>query len=189
VELTVVAAWLKGRTMTERLIALSVANLLLVACSQVRIPLPFTPVPITGQTFGVLLLGALLGSRYGTAVVIAYVLQGLIGLPVFAGWKGGIAALFGPTGGYIFGFVFAAFVVGWLLENGWSRCFSFTFAALLIGNATIYAFGLPWLAFFVGWDKVLQLGLLPFLPGDLVKLVAASSVVKALAGLKMEEPK
>jgi len=179
--LTVVASWLKERTAAEKLAVLGVANLLLVACSQVRIPLPFTPVPITGQTFGVLLLGALLGSRYGTAVVAAYVLEGVIGLPVFAGWKGGVAALFGPTGGYIIGFVFAAFVVGWLIELGWAKRFDLTLAALLIGNAVIYALGLPWLAFFVGWDKTLQLGLLPFLPGDLLKLVAASVAVKALS--------
>jgi len=179
--LTVVASWLKERTAAEKLAALGVANLLLVACSQVRIPLPFTPVPITGQTFGVLLLGALLGSRYGTAVVAAYVLEGVIGLPVFAGWKGGVAALFGPTGGYIIGFVFAAFVVGRLIEFGWAKRFDLTLTALLIGNAVIYAFGLPWLAFFVGWDKTLQLGLLPFLPGDLLKLAAASVAVKALS--------
>ena len=89
---------------------LAIANLLLIACAQIRIPLPFTPVPITGQTFGVLLTGALLGSRYGTLVVIAYVVQGLTGLPVFAGLKGGIAVSFGPTGGYILGFIPAAFV-------------------------------------------------------------------------------
>lgn len=163
---------------------MGIANLLLVACSQVRIPLPFTPVPITGQTFGVLLLGALLGSRYGTAVVTAYVLQGLVGLPVFAGWRGGIGALFSPTGGYIVGFIFAAFIVGWLLERGWSRRLDLTFAALLIGNATIYAFGLPWLALFVGWNQVLQMGLLPFLPGDLIKLLIAAFIVKALCQVK-----
>lgn len=166
--------------MVERIVAMGIANLVLIACSQVRIPLPFTPVPITGQTFGVLVLGALLGSRYGTSVVIAYVLQGLIGLPVFAGWKGGIAVVFGPTGGYIVGFIFAAFLVGWLLERSWSRRLDLTFAALLIGNAVIYAFGLPWLALFVGWDQVLQMGLIPFLPGDLVKLLMATFTVKAL---------
>ncbi len=163
---------------------MGIANFLLIACSQVRIPLPFTPVPITGQTFGVLVLGALLGSRYGTAVVTAYVLQGLVGLPVFAGWKGGVAVVFGPTGGYIVGFIFAAFVVGWLLERGWSRRLDLTFAALLIGNATIYAFGLPWLALFVGWNQVLQMGLLPFLPGDLMKLLIAVSIVKVLCQAK-----
>ncbi|MCS7264237.1 MAG: biotin transporter BioY [Armatimonadetes bacterium] len=174
------ASWLKERTLVERLIVLGIANLLLIACSQVRIPLPFTPVPITGQTFGVLLLGALLGSRYGTAVVIAYVFEGAIGLPVFAGWKGGLAVLLGPTGGYIFGFIFASLLVSWLIERGWSRRFDLTLIALLLGNVVIYAFGLPWLAFFVGWHQVLQLGLLPFLFGDLLKLVAVASVLYKL---------
>ena len=172
--------WLKERTIVERLIALGIANLLLIACSQVRIPLPFTPVPITGQTLGVLLLGALLGSRYGTAVVSAYVLEGVVGLPVFAGWKGGITALLGPTGGYILGFIPAAFLVGYLLERGFCRNWLTILAALIAGNATIYAFGLPWLAFFVGWDKVLLMGLLPFVLGDLVKLLVAASLVRSL---------
>ncbi|MCS7191602.1 MAG: biotin transporter BioY [Armatimonadetes bacterium] len=176
--MTIVGSWLKERTIAERLIVLGIANLLLIACSQVRIPLPFTPVPITGQTFGVLLSGALLGSRYGTFVVAAYVLEGVVGLPVFAGWRGGISVLFGPTGGYIFGFIFAAFLVGWLIERGWSRQLLSILAAMLIGNAIIYAFGLPWLSFFVGWDKVLHLGLMPFLLGDLIKLVLAASFVR-----------
>jgi biotin transport system substrate-specific component len=179
--MTALAVWLRERTLAERLLVLGVANLLLIACAQVRIPLPFTPVPITGQTLGVLLAGALLGSRYGTAVVAAYVVQGLIGLPVFAGWKGGVAALLGPTGGYILGFIPAAFVVGWLFERGWHGKLTLTIAAFAVGNATIYAFGLPWLAFFVGWHQVLQMGLLPFLPGDLLKLMVAVSATRSLS--------
>jgi biotin transport system substrate-specific component len=179
--MTALAVWLRERTIAERLLVLGVANLLLIACAQVRIPLPFTPVPITGQTLGVLLAGALLGSRYGTAVVAAYVVQGLIGLPVFAGWKGGVAALLGPTGGYILGFIPAAFVVGWLFERGWHGKLTLTIAAFIVGNATIYAFGLPWLAFFVGWHQILQMGLLPFLPGDLLKLMVAVFVTRSLS--------
>jgi len=173
--------WLRERTLAERLLILAIANLLLIACAQIRIPLPFTPVPITGQTFGVLLTGALLGSRYGTFVVIAYVVQGLSGLPVFAGLKGGIAVLFGPTGGYILGFIPAAFVVGWLLEKGWYKNLVLTIIAFALGNVTIYAFGLPWLAFFVGWDQVLQMGLLPFLPGDLLKMILAVLVIRSVS--------
>jgi biotin transport system substrate-specific component len=173
--------WLRERTLVERLLILAIANLLLIACAQIRIPLPFTPVPITGQTFGVLLTGALLGSRYGTLVVISYVVQGLTGLPVFAGLKGGIAVLFGPTGGYILGFIPAAFVVGWLLEKGWYKNLVLTIIAFALGNVIIYAFGLPWLAFFVGWDKVLQMGLLPFLPGDLLKMILAVLVIRSVS--------
>lgn len=94
-------------------------------------------------------------------------------MPVFAGLKGGIAVLFGPTGGYILGFIPAAFVVGWLLEKD--------IIAFALGNVIIYAFGLPWLAFFVGWDQVLQMGLLPFLPGDLLKLILAVLVIRSVS--------
>jgi len=176
--MTALAAWIRERTLAERFLVLVVANLLLIACAQVRIPLPFTPVPITGQTLGVLLAGALLGSRYGTTVVFVYVVQGLVGLPVFAGWKGGIAALLGPTGGYILGFIPAAFVAGYLLERYFHRNWCATLVALIAGNALIYAFGLPWLAFFVGWDKVLQMGFLPFVPGDLLKLLMVASIFR-----------
>ncbi len=179
--MTAVAVWIKERSFVQKLLAFAIINLLLIACAQIRIPLPFTPVPITGQTFGVLLAGALLGSRYGTAVVFSYVVQGAIGLPVFAGWKGGIATLLGPTGGYILGFVPAAFLVGRLLELGWYRRLGTIFAAFLIGNFVIYFFGLPWLAFFVGWNHVLEMGLLPFLPGDLIKLMMAIWVVRSLS--------
>ncbi|GBC99337.1 Biotin transporter BioY [bacterium HR17] len=178
--MTVVSAWLRQRSLTERIVALAVANLLLITSAQIRIPLPFTPVPITGQTFGVLLLGAVLGSRYGTAVVTAYVLEGLVGLPVFAGWRGGWSSLLGPTGGYIVGFIPAAFVAGWLMERGGDRRFATALGALLLANAVIYAIGLPWLAAFVGADKVVAMGLLPFVPGDLIKAVAAASSVVAL---------
>jgi biotin transporter BioY len=109
------------------------------------------------------------------------VVQGLTGLPVFAGLKGGIAVLFGPTGGYILGFIPAAFVVGWLLEKGWYKNLVLTITAFALGNVTIYAFGLPWLAFFVGWDQVLQMGLLPFLPGDLLKLILAVLVIRSVS--------
>ncbi len=163
--MSVIAVWLRERTWVERLIVLGVANLLLIACAQVRIPLPFTPVPITGQTFGVLLAGALLGRCYGTAVVMAYLLQGACGLPVFSGWNGGLSAFLGPTGGYLL---------------GWARTFHQTLATFLLGNAVIYAFGLPWLAAFVGWQQVMVQGCLPFLPGDLFKAVAAATVATKL---------
>jgi len=179
--MTALSVWIGERSFVQRLLAFGIINLLLIACAQIRIPLPFTPVPITGQTFGVLLAGALLGSRYGTAVVLSYVLQGAIGLPVFSGLKGGIATLLGPTGGYILGFIPSAFLVGWLLEMGWYKSLGTIFAAFLIGNAIIYFFGIPWLAFFVGWDQVLKMGLLPFLPGDLIKLILAISVTRSLS--------
>jgi len=132
------------------------------------------PVPITGQTFAVLLAGALLGSRRGALSQLTYLGVGAMGAPIFAGWHGGIGVLMGPTGGYLIGFVAAAFVVGFLAERGWDRRFWSMALAMLIGNIVIYAFGLPWLANFVPSGSVLAAGLYPFIPGDLTKLVLAT---------------
>lgn len=133
------------------------------------IPLPFTPVPVTGQTFGVLLSGAVLGSRLGTAAMLAYIVEGLAGLPVFAAGTRGPA-----TYGYLAGFVVAAFIVGWLCERGWDRDPPRLLTAMIAGEVGIYVFGLLWLARFVPASKLLALGFFPFLLGDAVKLVAAA---------------
>ncbi|SNB53159.1 biotin transporter BioY [Thermoflexus hugenholtzii] len=153
-------------------------SLLTALMARVEIPLPFTPVPITGQTFAVLLVGAALGSRRGALSMAVYLLEGALGLPVFAGGAAGLARLRGPTGGYLIGFIAAAFVTGWLAERGWDRRPVTTALAMLAGNAVIYLFGLPWLAWFVGGflgpKGALALGLLPFVPGDLIKLLMAT---------------
>ncbi|MGC9400139.1 MAG: biotin transporter BioY [Anaerolineae bacterium] len=146
--------------------------------AQVRMRLPFGPVPVTAQTLAVLLIGAVLGARRGSAAVLLYLAQGLLGLPVFAGSGAGLTALLGPTGGYLLGFVAGAYVTGLLIERGWDRRPATTFAALALGNVVIYAFGLPWLATFVG-DATLALGLWPFLPGDLFKLACATLALSA----------
>jgi len=136
------------------------------------------PVPITGQTFAVLLTGALLGSKRGALSQLTYLGLGAMGAPIFAGWMGGPAVLMGPTGGYLIGFVAAAFVVGLLAERGWDRRTWSMALAMLIGNSVIYAFGLPWLSIWLGHvaaaDSVLAVGLYPFIPGDLLKLVLAA---------------
>lgn len=149
-----------------------ISSWLIALTAQVVIPLQ--PVPITGQTFGVLLAGALLGSKRGAIAVLVYLAQGAMGLPVFAGGTAGFSRLAGPTGGYLIGFVIAAFAVGWLSEKGWDRRFTTTAISMLIGNAIIYALGLPWLATFVGWESVLKAGLFPFIPGDLLKVILAA---------------
>jgi biotin transport system substrate-specific component len=146
--------------------------LLLGLTAQLRIRLE--PVPVTGQTFGVLLLGALLGSRRGALTVAGYLAAGVAGLPVFAGGAAGPARLFGPTGGYLIGFVAAAWVVGWLSEKGWDRRLTTAAGAMLVGTLAIYLFGLPWLATFVGWRQVISAGLAPFIVGDLLKLALAA---------------
>jgi len=161
--------------------ALVLAGSLLIALSaQVAILLPFSPVPVTGQTLAVLLVGALLGSRRGSLAVLTYVLQGLAGLPVFAGGAFGLARLLGPTGGYLVGFVAAAFLVGLLAERGWDRRVSTTAAAMTLGNLVIYATGALWLAAFVGGlDQALAMGVAPFIPGDLLKIGAAALLLPA----------
>jgi biotin transport system substrate-specific component len=152
-------------------------SLLIALSARLAIRLPFSPVPITGQTMAVLLAGALLGSRRGALSVLAYLGEGMAGLPVFAGGAGGIAHLVGPTGGYLAGFVLAAFVVGRLAERGWDRHPVTTALAMLLGSAAIYASGLPWLAAFVGGERALVLGLYPFLAGDLLKLALAAALL------------
>jgi biotin transport system substrate-specific component len=138
------------------------------------IPLPFSPVPITGQTLAVLLMAVLLGSRRGAICVLTYLVYGAVGYPVFAQGAAGVVHLLGPTGGYLVGFVVAAFVVGRLAERGWDQRFSTAFAAMLIGNGVIYLLGLPWLAVFVGWERTWVSGLLPFIPGDIAKVLVAA---------------
>jgi biotin transport system substrate-specific component len=151
---------------------LIVAGSLLVALSA-QIEIPMWPVPVTLQTLAVLLVGGVLGSRLGALSLLAYLFEGAIGLPVFAGGAS-LTALAGPTTGYLIGFVVAAFVVGWFCERGWDKRVETAVLVMLLGTGVIYLFGLPWLAQFTGWDKVLQLGLFPFIPGDILKAIVAA---------------
>jgi biotin transport system substrate-specific component len=170
---TLAYALVPRQTILPQVLLVLGASAFVALSAQVRFPLPFTPVPVTGQTFAVLLTGALLGSRLGAASILSYWAMGACGLPLFSGWAGGWAVASGPTGGYILGFIAAAFVVGWFAERGWDRG-RWIIIPLLIGNALIYVFGLSWLARFVGPQAVLEAGLWPFIPGDLLKLVSAT---------------
>lgn len=155
----------------------------IAALAQLALPLPWTPVPITGQTLGVLLCGALLGSWRGGIATVLYLAEGAAGLPVFAGGAAGWLHLCGPTAGYLWGFVLAALATGWLAERGWTRRLLSTAAAMAVGNAGIYLLGLPWLALFTGWDRVVWAGLLPFIPGDGCKLLLATLLLPSLERL------
>jgi biotin transport system substrate-specific component len=145
------------------------------------IPVPGSPVPITGQTFGVLLVGASLGLRRGFFAVSLYVLLGVVGLPFFAEQKGGLAVIWGATGGYLIGFVVAAAVVGRLAELGWDRRIGGAFGAMLVGSVIIYAIGLPWLMAVTGFSvtETLDKGLYPYLLGDALKLALAAAILPA----------
>lgn len=173
---------LPRRAETARSLAYNAALVLLgsalIALSaRVAIPLPFSPVPITGQTFAVLLVGTALGPWRGAAALLAYLAEGAAGLPVFAGIHTGPAALLGPTGGYLFGFVPAAWICGYLAERGWDRSVVGTVAAMILGNVAIFAVALPWLARFVGPGNVWALGFWPFIPGDVVKIALAAAAL------------
>jgi len=156
-----------------KLVLVLVGSALIALAAQVRIPLPFSPVPVTGQTFAVLLVAAALG-RLGLASVIAYLAEGAIGLPVFAGGGSGVATMVGPTGGYLIGFALAAAVVGSAAERGWDRHLATALMAMLLGEIAIYVCGLAWLARFALPVPLLDAGLLPFIPGDLFKMVLAA---------------
>lgn len=152
-------------------------SILVALSAQICIPVPFSPIPITGQTLSVLLLGALLGSRRGALSLAAYLAEGASGWPVFSGASGGLVHLTGPTAGYLAGFVPAAFLTGLLAERGWDRTKKTALAAMVLGNAVIYAFGLAWLGLFTGAGRVLSLGLTPFLAGDLLKVTLAACLL------------
>ena len=149
---------------------LSLAGSALIAlCAQVSVP--FYPVPVTMQTFAVILIGLTYGWRLGGITVALYLIEGSIGLPVFAGGKGGMIVMMGPTAGYLYGFFLAAVACGWFTERGFDRSYLKLIVPLLAGNLLLYTSGLIWLGNFIGWDKpVLELGLYPFIPGDLMKI-------------------
>ena len=154
------------------------ASLFVAAAAQVSIPLPFTPVPITGQTFAVLMTGLLLGSRRAALALALYLLEGTFGLPFFAGGAGGYVKLLGPTGGYLWSYPVAAFLTGLLAERGWERRPHGAALAMALGSLIVLTCGSLWLSFFVGGvAQGFQKGMLPFLPGDSVKIALAATLL------------
>jgi biotin transport system substrate-specific component len=149
--------------------------------AQLSFHLGFTPVPITGQTFAVLLVGAAYGSVLGGASLFLYLLLGVVGVPWYSEQKHGWETFSGTTGGYIVGFVLAAVVTGLLAERGWDKKFSSSVAAMLTGSVVIYACGVIWLHHSIGvsWSTTLVDGLYPFVPGDIVKLYLAAAALPA----------
>ncbi|MHB8189835.1 MAG: biotin transporter BioY [Ferrimicrobium sp.] len=147
--------------------------------AQISIPLPFTPVPLTGQTFAVLLGGAALGWRRAAAGGLIYLALGVIGLPWFAGGSGGVAILTAPTFGYLVGFAFAGTLVGWLAAHGLDRSPITTALTMAAGTIAIYAFGVSVLAFdlHLSLTRAVALGVTPFLIGDLIKLILAAGLL------------
>ena len=175
-------------------VACAIAGSVLIAgLAQISFPLPFTPVPITGQTLGVLLVGAAYGPALVPATLVLYLLWGVIGLPVFAPNADGshdtgleVLGMTSLTGGYLVGFVVAAGLTGWLSRRGWDRTFRSSIGAMLLGSIAIYAFGVPWLYHAlpptidgnpVTLDTALSFGLYPFIIGDTAKLLVAAGLL------------
>jgi biotin transport system substrate-specific component len=177
-----VDALLPGATRAQNALLVVAGSLFVALCAQVSLPLPFSPVPVTGQTFAVLLLGATLGARRSAAALLLYLAEGALGLPVFApGGLPGLVRLVGPTGGYLLAFPIAAFLLGWMMERlplRWAVWLAAAFACELF----ILLAGTAWLRLMVplpGWSEAAQLGLLPFLPGSLVKVLLVSACLPA----------
>jgi biotin transport system substrate-specific component len=154
------------------MIALSIVLMAIMA--NIRIPL--WPVPITMQTFGIFLIAFFFGSRKGSVAMLGYILTGVVGFGVFAGYKSGLSVIMGPTGGYILGFLVCVFVVGMMIERGHGRTKTSVLLCMVIGNAIVYAFGLVGLWLYLGniglWN-ILMAGFIPFLIGDALKILAA----------------
>ncbi|HEV7744573.1 MAG TPA: biotin transporter BioY [Pyrinomonadaceae bacterium] len=161
-----------------RSVSLAVVFSLLTALAA-QIVIPIGPVPITAQTFAVLLTGALLGSRLGAMAMIAYLLEGGVGLPFFYGGHGGIAHLFGPTGGYLVAFPAAAFITGAFAENGWDKRLVTAVAAMFVGSIVILLAGWAWFSLVMHTPMLVafKLSVLPHIPGDIIKILLAAAVM------------
>ena len=181
----------QAKVLADRLIAgqgilwdaarVAAANLLLVLCAWIALPLPWTPVPVTGQTFGVMLVAVLLGSRRGGIVLGLYLLEGLAGLPVFQPFGApGVARLAGPTAGYLLAYPVAAFVTGWLVERAAGNSTLRLVGALVAGELILFSGGCAWLmvAFRLSLPGALAAGATPFLPGELIKMALVVAAVR-----------
>lgn len=173
------AVWPQRDTATSnvlRLALLAVAGSVLMAISA-KIQVPMWPVPMTMQTFAVLVIAMSFGTRLAGATLLLYLAEGAVGLPVFASGAG-LAYMAGPTGGYLVGFLVSAVLVGWLAEKGWDRNVIWTLIAMALGTAVIFGFGVTWLALFLAdADKAIASGLTPFLVGAAVKIALAAAIL------------
>jgi biotin transport system substrate-specific component len=170
-----------------RAAALAVGGALVLTLSA-KIQVPFIPVPMTLQTLVVLVLGAAFGARLAAATVALYLLEGLLGLPVFAGAVAGPAYMAGPTGGFLLGFLIAAALIGFLAERGWDRSWGRLVAAMTLGHVAIFALGFGWLAVLIGSEKAFALGIAPFALATIVKTLLAAALVGAAWGATGRAP-
>ncbi len=175
---TLTGAWLAPVDALKSVLLVVAFSLFIALSAQVVIPLPFTPVPITLQTFAVLLTGALLGSRLGALALVAYLVEGAAGLPFFRGGNGGWLYLaVSPTAGYLLAYPLAAFLTGWLAERGWDRKFPTAAAAIALGSIVILFGGWLGLLRFYSAEQAFALGVVPFIIGDIVKIALAAAAL------------
>ena len=166
----------KERTINIFLIILG--SLFIAILAQISIPLPFSPVPITGQTVGVILVGALLGANRGALSILCYLLEGASGMPVFAQMKSGLHILIGPTAGYLWGFILAAFLIGYLSEKRFTHSFHLCFLSCLVTTLLILITGTTYLASFSSnFNEALIMGFYPFIVGGLVKSAICTMIL------------
>ncbi len=186
---TLAARVIPGEGLAWDAARIAAANILLILCAQIAVPLPFTPVPVTGQTFGVMLIALAFGARRGAIAAALYLFEGALGLPVFQPFGApGAARLLGPTAGYLWAYPVAVYLTGWLAERipmfdpatnllRPRRTLALT-GALLPGQVLIFASGCAWLASTRGWAAAISLGVLPFLPGEAIKIAAVLAVTR-----------
>lgn len=174
----VLAAWrMKSLYSVLQLIG---ASLFIGICAQISVPIYFTPVPLSLQTFAVLLVGALLGSRRGALAVLLYIAEGCMGLPVFAGGHFGILTLLGPKGGYLVGFIFQAYIIGYFFHAKTAFNVTKTLVVASCAGLIQLSVGSLWLVQFVGWNYVLQMGFFPFILGDFIKALIGTHCLRKL---------
>lgn len=164
----------------------------LILWASAKVNVPMWPVPMSMQTFAVCVLAMAYGFRLGTATVLLYLLEGALGLPVFANTpERGIGLLYmaGPTGGYLAGFAVCAAIVGWLADRGWDRNLGLALIAYTLGTAAIFVLGAAWLSYLIGFEKALAAGVVPFLPGAVLKIALAAGLMSAIWRLLDKRPR
>jgi biotin transport system substrate-specific component len=173
----------RGNKIQENILSIILGVLSLSILAQIAIPIPWTPVPITGQTFGVSLIALMWGRKRATACIFSYLLLGGIGLPIFAMGKSGL--LIGPTTGYLIGMAVATYWMGALSDRGWTRSWWKSYCTAFSGSLIIFSFGVLGLSLFIPSKDLLSAGVLPFLPGDLLKTLLSSFIAfRALQSLE-----
>lgn len=182
----------KKFTMLYNIVLVVAGSILITLSAKISIPLSFSPIPVTIQTLVILLIGTIYGSKRSSLAVLVYISQGIIGIPVFAKTGSGFAYLLGPTGGYLIGFVFAAFITGYFAEKGWDRSFWKTSLAMTIGTSFIFIFGVGWLCSFHGFSKAVMVGFVPFIVEAIITIIIAITLIpsgwKILEKLNLLKP-